>query len=117
MPPRRQPPRTIQAPRSTTPRGPEAIGDIIAQLMARKGFARVQSGAACEAAWREAAGEMIAQFTRVGNIRSGKLEITVSNSVLIQELTFQKSALLKNLKALLPDAKITDLRFRLGALQ
>jgi predicted nucleic acid-binding Zn ribbon protein len=98
------------------PRGPEPIGNILAELMARRGFARVQSTAALEAAWRQAAGELIGRHTRVGPIRRGKLEIIVSHSTLIQELTFQKAALLKTLTALLPDEPIKDLRFRVGVI-
>jgi predicted nucleic acid-binding Zn ribbon protein len=97
-------------------RGPQAIGNILSELMARRGFARVQSGAAYEAAWREAAGTLVAEYTRVGALRRGKLEVVVANSTLMQELLFQKSDLLKNLTQLLPDEGIQDLRFRLGAV-
>ena len=47
---------------------PELIGNVLAQLMARRGFARVRSASACEAAWRKAAGEMAARYTRVGGL-------------------------------------------------
>jgi predicted nucleic acid-binding Zn ribbon protein len=97
--------------------GPERIGDILAQLMARRGFANVQSAAALEAAWRQAAGEMMARFTRIGQVRGGKLEVTVANSTLVQELTFQKRALLASLGELMPDQPIKDLRFRVGAIK
>ncbi len=69
-----------------------------------------------ESAWQEAAGELAAQYTRVGQIRRGKLEVIVAHSVLVQELTFQKPDLLAKLARLLPDEKITDLRFRIGAV-
>lgn len=97
-------------------KGPEPIREILAQLMAKRGFARVQSGAALEAAWKQVAGEM-AQFTRAGAVRRGKLEVTVSHSALVQELTFRKAALVSALKQALPDEKITDLRFRVGPVQ
>ena len=97
-------------------RGPERIGDVLAQLMARRGFAAVRAAAACESAWREAAGELAAQYTRVASIRRGNLEITVANSTLVQELSFRKPALLKALSSLLPDERIKDLRFRVGMI-
>jgi predicted nucleic acid-binding Zn ribbon protein len=97
-------------------KGPEPISDILAQLMARRGFARVRSAEAFDAAWRKAAGEMLSQFTRPGAVRRGKLEVTVANSTLVQELSFQKTHLLKTLAELLPDEKIEDLRFRVGAV-
>lgn len=98
------------------PGGMESIGNILAGLMARKGFARVQGAAALDAAWKQAAGELIAQHTRVGAVRRKKLEILVANSTLVQELGFQKAALLKALKALAPDEPIDDLRFKVGPI-
>ncbi|OHB86043.1 MAG: hypothetical protein A2V98_11525 [Planctomycetes bacterium RBG_16_64_12] len=97
-------------------RGPERIGDVLAQLTARRGFAGIRRAGVCEAAWREAAGELAARYSRVGMIRRGKLEVTVANSTLVQELSFQKPALLKALARLLPDERIQDLRFRVGAI-
>jgi len=96
-------------------RGPVPIGDILAQLMARRGYARVRSGADTESAWREAAGQL-APFTRAGQVRGGKLEVTVANSTVMQELTFRKVALIAALKKLLPDEGIEDLRFRVGTV-
>ena len=60
--------------------------------MARRGSARVQSSEALEAAWRDAAGPLMAKYTRVGQIRRGTLEVLVANSTLLQELGFQKQA-------------------------
>jgi predicted nucleic acid-binding Zn ribbon protein len=99
------------------PRGPEPIRNILAELMARRGFARVQSAGAMEAAWSEAAGEMMAKYTRVGAVKRGKLEVVAVNSMLVQELTFQKQKLLAALKKALPDESIKDLRFRVGVIE
>jgi len=96
--------------------GPEPIANILAELMARRGWARLQSSATVEAAWREAAGEQLAQYSRPGPIRRNTLEVVVANSTLLQELTFQKSAILSRLDSLLPDQRIRDLRFRLGTI-
>lgn len=96
-------------------RAPEPIGEILAELMARRGFAGLRSAAACESAWREAVGDL-APYTRVGSIRRGRLEVTVANSTVVQELSFRKLALLEALSRRLPDQKITDLRFRIGPI-
>ena len=98
------------------PRGPEPIRDILTELMARPGFARVQSSAALESAWSRVAGELMSKYTRVGDVKRGKLEIVVANSTLVQEMTFQKQSLLAALKEALPDESIKDLRFRVGAI-
>ncbi len=98
-------------------RGPEAIGDVLGQLMARRGFAGVRRAATCEEAWRQAAGELAAEHSRVGAVRRGTLEVLVGNSTLLQELMFQKQTLLETLGELLPDEKIRDLRFHVGVIE
>jgi len=95
-------------------RGPQSMGAILSELMARRGFARIQSTAALETAWREAAGEPLGEHTRAGAIRRGKLEVTVANSTLAQEITFRKPTLLEALRKALPDETIRDLRIRVG---
>jgi len=96
---------------------PTTIADVLAELMASKGFGRVQSTEALETAWREAAGEMMAEYSRVGSVRRGVFEVIVANSTLRQELVFQKQMLIESLKQRLPDEGIRDLRFRVGAVE
>ncbi len=96
--------------------GPQSIANVLAELMARRGFARTRSAQDLEKAWRDAAGPL-SPYTRVGAVRRGKLEIVVANSTLIQELNFQKPTLVAALAQALPDQKIQDLRFRLGAIE
>ncbi|MGA2619377.1 MAG: DUF721 domain-containing protein [Thermoguttaceae bacterium] len=98
-------------------KGPQPIADVLADLMARRGYARIRSGAAYEAAWNAAAGPLAAQYSRVGTLRRGTLEVIVANSTLIQELGFQKAAILSSLNQQLPDQPVTDVRFRLGAIR
>ncbi len=97
--------------------GPERIADVLSQLMARRGFARVRGAEAYQSAWNEASGPLGARYSRVGQLKRGTLEIVVANSTLIQEFTFQKSSFLATLNRLLPDHHIKDLRFRSGAIQ
>ena len=85
--------------------------------MARRGYARQQSGAACIEAWRAAAGDSLAKFTRPGAIKRGVLEVVVANSTLMQELSYQKGDIVQRLTQLLPDETIRDLRFRVGAIE
>jgi len=95
---------------------PEKIGEILARLVAQRGYARVTVDTNLADVWKSAAGEMIAQYTRAGGIRRGALEILVANSTLVQELGYQKQALLEKLGRLLPDEKIKDLRFKVGRI-
>jgi predicted nucleic acid-binding Zn ribbon protein len=108
------PPRLRVSKKETMPKQPETIGNILSELMARRGLARVQSTEALEAAWRNAAGPLAAAYTRVGAIRRGVLEVVVANSTLAQELGFQKEDILAALQQLLPDENIKCLRFRAG---
>jgi predicted nucleic acid-binding Zn ribbon protein len=98
-------------------RNPKAIGDVLSELMARRGYGRVQSAANYDAAWREAAGPLAAKYTRPGLLRRGTLEVVVAHSVLVQELGFQKHAILGALARLLPDEGIENLRFRVGSVE
>jgi predicted nucleic acid-binding Zn ribbon protein len=95
-------------------RRPKKIADVLAQLITARGYGRIQADADFTAAWQQAAGPALAGFTRPGRIRRGQLEVTVANSTIVQELTFQKQRILEALQTAIPDAHIRDLRFRLG---
>jgi predicted nucleic acid-binding Zn ribbon protein len=92
------------------------IGDLLTQLIARRGYAREIGTAAMESAWKEAIGEKMAKFTRPGNVKRGVLEVTVANNLLVQELGFQKDQLLQKLQKLAPQENIKSLRFRVGSV-
>lgn len=94
--------------------GVQPISDILGELVARRGFARVRGQQHLEDAWRTAIGEPGGKYTRVGAVRRGTLEVLVANSVLLQELAgFQKQSLLKRLREALDSDEVRDLRFRL----
>ncbi len=97
-------------------REPRHIGDVLSQLIARRGYARVQSAGAFAEAWRQAVGERFAKSTRALAVKRGVLEVLVGNSTLAQELGFEKKNLVRKLTGLLPDEKIHDLKFRVGPL-
>jgi predicted nucleic acid-binding Zn ribbon protein len=98
-------------------RKPKTIGNVLAQVIAARGYGRIQADANFTDAWKAAVGEALAKYTRCGRLRRGVLEITVANSMTVQELTFQKQQILKQLQTNQPDAKIRDLRFRIGNIQ
>jgi predicted nucleic acid-binding Zn ribbon protein len=85
--------------------------------LARRGYARQTAASGCEAAWREAAGPMLAKISRPGNIRRGVLEVFVANSTLVQEMGFQKVQILERLRHRLADDSVRDLRFRVGPIE
>jgi predicted nucleic acid-binding Zn ribbon protein len=95
---------------------PQRIGEILSELMARRGYARVQSGDACADAWRAAAGQETARHSRATQARRGVLDVLVSNSTMAQEIGFRKADLINRLAELLPDENIRDLKLRVGPI-
>lgn len=101
-------------------RQPKRVSNVIAQLVQRKGYAQVRAASDREEAWRkalEAEGcEAWADSTRVGPLKRGVLEIELSNSLMMQELSFLKENLLKQLTNSLPDDGIKQIKFRVANL-
>ena len=96
---------------------PKPMRDVLSQLLAKRGYAQVQTAGACQAAWQQAVGEKIANDTRPGNIRRGVLEVLVRNSSVQHELGYLKAKIVKTLIKLIPEQQIKDLRFRVGTLE
>jgi len=94
----------------------KGIGSVMSQLMAKKGYGQIQAAKSCASAWQEAVGSRFENDTRCGSVRRGILEVTVSSSLVLQELTFIKTQLVKQLARLVPEQKITGLKFKVGNL-
>jgi predicted nucleic acid-binding Zn ribbon protein len=97
-------------------RRPKKIADIVAQLIHQRGYGRLDTNEQLADAWRAAAGQKVAAASRVSKLQRGKLEVWVGNSTMMQELGFQKQAILAELQRQLPEAKIRDLRFKVGQI-
>ncbi|RIK84066.1 MAG: DUF721 domain-containing protein [Planctomycetota bacterium] len=97
-------------------RQPKPIADVIAQLVQRRGYAQVRTAGEWNEAWRNAAGEHFAAVTEVGQLRRGVLEVTAANSLVVQELGFEKERILAHLQATRPDAGLRQIRFRVGRI-
>ena len=97
-------------------RRPKRIDNVIAQLVSQRGYAQVRAAGKRDAAWQQAVGENGIGETQVGSFRRGVFEVLVANSLLMQELTFQKEQLLAKLREALPDEKITQLKFRIAQI-
>lgn len=90
------------------------IADILSELTARRGYARIRATQTVDEAWCEAAGAPFAGKSRLGPIKRGVLEVIVANSMLAHEMQFQKERILARLGELLLDEKIRDIRCRIG---
>jgi predicted nucleic acid-binding Zn ribbon protein len=62
--------------------------------------------------WREIVGDILASYTRPGNIKRGALEIYVDSPLVMQELSMQKRQILASLQQRLPDHHIKSLRLK-----
>jgi hypothetical protein len=93
---------------------PRKIGSILNQLMARRGYAQIESAAELEATVREVLGAALTASVRVGTVKRGVLMIYASDSPTMQELSFQRRPLLRRLQADHPQANINDVRFRVS---
>lgn len=95
---------------------PKTVRDALSQLLAKKGYAQIQTASACTSAWREAVGDKIASDTRPGNIRRGILEVLVRNPSVNHELGYLKAKIVRTLTKLIPEQQIKDIRFRVGTI-
>lgn len=89
---------------------------IMSTLLARKGYGHVQAANELATAWCAVVGEEMAKHTRANKVNGGKLEVTVGNSSVMQELAFQQHTLLQEIQKQLPDQPIRELRFRVGCI-
>ena len=96
-------------------RGPRKLSNILADLMAQRGYAQIAANEECNEAWKKVVGSL-EKFTRAVDVKRGILHVLVSNSVVMQELTFRKPELVTAMKSALPDHNIKDLRFRVGSI-
>jgi len=102
--------------RSVRLRVAKPVREALSQLLARRGYAQVQTAAGCAAAWQEAVGAKLAADSRPGNVKRGVLEVLVRNPSVSSELGFMKSKIVRTLQTLVPEQKIRDMRFRVGAM-
>ncbi len=98
-------------------RGPKALGDLLGNLFAERGYGRLQAVGELEAAWVLAVGELGAEQTQVGVVRRGILNVTVAHPALLEELSsFQKPQILAILRREVSGTPILDIRFRVGPI-
>ncbi len=94
-------------------RQPKKVGNVIARLMQRRGYAQIENARRLEEAWKSVIGDF-ASTTRVGSVRRGTLEVWVASSLMMQEMTFQKKRILQAMRQAYPEGKISKIRFRIS---
>ena len=96
---------------------PRKMADVLSELLARTGCARVRASEGLEQAWRGIVKAPLAEYTKLGHLRRGTLDVYVTHSPMLQELSFRKAELLRSLTDRLPEQGIKDLRFRLALVE
>ena len=91
----------------------QKISSLVNQLMSRRGYAQVTVGEEFHAAIGAAVGAQLGEAVSVGNVKKGVLHVFAADSVTLQELNFQKRAILRRIQKDLPQSNVTDLRFRI----
>ena len=102
--------KKFRVPRSKTARS------IVNRLLARKGYTQVEERDQIQALWNQVVGDHIARHSRCGRLLRGIMEVYVANSLVLSELTFDKSNILARLQKESLGKAIQDLKFRLGAV-
>ena len=97
------------------PRGPKRLGEVVGRLVARKGYVDDLGEEQRLSAWRDAAGTLAAH-SRPGRMNRGALEVLVRNSVVLQEITFQKANILGRLRERPEWRTLVEIRFKVGTI-
>ena len=91
---------------------PAQLGNILRQVVRKKGLAEESSQKELSEIWARTAGERVASKSFVRKLRSGVLEIGVSNGAILEELNcYLKHDLLPDIQKLHPDPPVTSLKF------
>lgn len=106
------PPRSQKSPASA--HDPAALGDVLSQLFATRGYGRIQGDRQVREIWQSVVGRETGEQTRVTSVKNGVLNVGVASSTLLSELAgFRKSEILARLKSEHADLRIRDIKFRL----
>ena len=97
-------------------RQPEAISEILGNLLKRRGLARKMAQYEVFEIWEDVVGSTIAKQTTPQKMQGDILVVAVKSAAWAQELTFIKPLILKRIREKTPDAKIADIRFTAGRL-
>jgi predicted nucleic acid-binding Zn ribbon protein len=93
------------------------MGDVVGQLLVKRGYGNVQQAQSLQQLWQGVAGEQYKVNTKAAQVKRGVLEVLVANSAVMQELTFVKAKLVKALAQAAAEQNIQNIRFKVGSVQ
>lgn len=96
---------------------PSPLSAALTELIALRGYARVEEHRHYHAAWKAVTHADWAARTKVARVSRGQMTIEVDNGPLLSELTgFHAAELLQRLQQDHPQLKIKGLKFRLTGM-
>ena len=98
---------------NSTPFGkPAQLGHLLQNLVRKKGLAEESSGQKLNQLWKTTAGKRVGAKSFVRRLRSGVLEVGVSNGAILEELNcYLKHDLLPAMQQQHPEPPINALKF------
>jgi hypothetical protein len=110
-----QSPRPIQHAGDASTEKPRIrrIGSLVNQLISRRGYAQVAVNEQLHQVITTVLGESLHASFRVGNLKGGVLQIFATDSVTLQEMNFQKRAILQRIRQEKSFQNVVDVRFRI----
>lgn len=91
---------------------PVHLGQLLGNLVRKRGIAEQSSRHELDDVWRTVAGERIASKSYVRRLKSGVLEIGVTNGAILEELTcYLKHEILPGIQQKHPEPPINSLKF------
>jgi predicted nucleic acid-binding Zn ribbon protein len=88
---------------------------VVSELLARRGYAQVNSAERCVEIWQAIVGPALARVSKPARIRKRVLHIVVSHSAGVQELSMRRDDILKKLATEAPELNVVGLKFKVGA--
>lgn len=95
---------------------PISLGDLIHQLMHQHRPASAKHLTRILDIWEIAVGDSISRNAKPGALNGHVLVVTVTNSTWLHQLRFMKADMLVKLNQRLETGKLTDIKFKIGAL-
>lgn len=93
--------------------GPVKVGDLLGAILAKYGYADINTRRELEQAWAKTADEKIKKYTQLGGLKRGVLEVLVKHATVLQELEgFHKEELTRQMQKYLPPGMVKQLKFR-----
>lgn len=106
----------LVAHRQVFARRPQTVGRWIGRVVARRGISSGQAQAELQQAWREICDPILINQTQVLSIRHRKLQVRVGNSLINQQLHFDRARLLQELQTRFPHLSLQGLVFQTGSI-